>query len=422
MTKVVCCPENLLPNSLDPEVFYFTTFRPSKRVNVGHMGLDLPHAVRSSNLAPSVVAWDFATFAFAVDAADKTILRKTSSDGWTRMIDLNVSLVDPTPWTPLKGRLEQILGFLTGDFWTLTFEASNLVVPIARRPLKRNADCVCLLSGGADSLVGAIDLTVGGRSPLFVSHIARGSGDAQSQFATRLGAIDRHFKWSFSVKHNSTLEQSTRARSIVFFAFAALAASAVPANLSGNVEIVVPENGLISLNVPLGPGRIGSLSTKTTHPVYMSGIQEIWDTLHINAKLAFPYSDKTKGEMFHKCADQKLFVETVASSVSCGKYQRHGLTHCGECVPCLIRRAAFRTAQLNDTTERNYICSLLKYSQSKDVVAAANACIRFQTQGIHRFVGGALSFASDHDKAMYEGVVSKGMMELSVLLTEHGVL
>lgn len=422
MTKVVCCPENLLPNSLDPEALYFTTFSHSRRDNVGHMGLDLPHAIRGAKLAPSVAAWDFATFAFAVDAADKAILRNTSADGWTRMIDLTVSLVDPTSWRPVKDRLEQILRFLTGDFWTLTFEASNLGVPVARRPLRSSADCVCLLSGGADSLVGAIDLTAGGRIPLFVSHIARGSGDAQSQFANRLGATDRHFKWSFAVKHKGVLEQSTRARSIVFFAFAALAASAVSADLNGIIEIVVPENGFISLNVPLSPGRIGSLSTKTTHPIYMAGIQEVWDALHINAKLAFPYRDKTKGELFHECADQAIFVETVLSSVSCGKYQRHGLTHCGECVPCMIRRSAFFTAQLNDNTERGYACMLLKHSEAKDVAAAANACIRFQTQGVHRFVGGALSFAPAHDRAMYEGVVARGMEELTALLTAHGVL
>ena len=422
MTKVVCCPAQQLPAILDPDALYFTPFSPSSRANVGHMGLDLPRAIRSAHLAPSTIAWDFATFAFAVDTADKAILRDKSADGWTRMIDLTVFLVDPTPWRPVKDRLEQILRFLSGDFWTLTFETSNLGVPATKRPSKRNADCVCLLSGGADSLVGAIDLTANGRNPLFVSHIARGSGDAQSQFANILGAADRHFKWSFTSKHKGEAEQSTRARSIVFFAFAALAASSIQADQNCPVEVVVPENGFISLNVPLGPGRIGSLSTKTTHPIYMSGIQEIWNILHIGATLNFPYRNKTKGELFSECANQEQVQTLLRFSVSCGKYQRHKLTHCGECVPCMIRRAAFIRANIGDTTTKGYVRHNLKHSETKDVAAAAAACIRYQSQGLRRFVGGALSFAPEHDRAMYEGVVARGMDELNVLLSAHGVL
>jgi len=422
MTKVVCCPENLLPSSLDPQVLYFSMFSHSKRDNVGYFGLAVPRAIKSAHLAPSVAAWDFATFAFAVDAVDKAVLRDNSADGWTRMIDLTVFLINPTPWRNIKDRIEQTLRFLSGDFWTLTFETSTLDVPVSKKPLSRNADCVCLLSGGADSLVGAIDLTEKGKAPLFVSHIARGSGEAQRIFAASLGASDRHLKWSFASDHAGKTEPSTRARSLVFFAFAALGASAISTRHNNTVDIVVPENGFISLNVPLSPGRIGSLSTKTTHPIYMSGIQEIWDTLHIGATLKFPYRSKTKGELFSECTNQVQLENLLKVSVSCGKYQKHKLTHCGECVPCMIRRAAFLHANIADTTTKGYECRELRYSERNDVAAAANACIRFQTQCVRRFVGGALSFASEQDRSMYEGVVSRGMVELGALLSAHGVL
>lgn len=32
-------------------------------------------------------------------------------------------------------------------------------------------------------------------------------------------------------------------------------------------ELLVPENGLIALNVPLDETRVGSFSTRTTHPL-----------------------------------------------------------------------------------------------------------------------------------------------------------
>ncbi len=422
MTQVTCCPEHLLPNVLDPGTIYFTTFERSTRDGVGHLGLALPGAIRRARLAPSAAAWDFATVASAVDAADKAIPRKKSADGWTRMIDLDIYLVDPTPWCSITERLESLLRFLTGDFWALRFQPSGMGVPRARRPQTREADCVCLLSGGVDSLVGAIDQIAMGKAPILVSHRVRGSGAAQRRFASVLGSSTRHFQWSFTVKIPGESEKSTRARSIVFFALAVLAASGVPTAENEPVEIIVPENGFISLNIPLGPGRIGSLSSRTTHPIYMSGIQTIWNTLGINAQLSFPYRGQTKGELLMGCADQNQLAALLGESISCGKYQRHKLTHCGECVPCLIRRAAFLRAGLLDTTAKGYCRNRLQYSESQDVAAAAAAYLRFRDKGVHRFVGGALSFASHGERTLYEGVFARGMKELGQLLTSHGVI
>lgn len=228
---------------------------------------------------------------------------------------------------------------------------------------------------------------------------------------------------SFAAKSSEEVsELSTRARSIVFFAFAALAASTITSTKNRPVEVFVPENGFISLNVPLGPGRLGSLSTKTTHPVYMQGIQSLWDALGIEAKLSFPYRYKTKGDLLMECADRVRLAELIGDSTSCGKYQRHKLTHCGECVPCMVRRAAFLKAGLTDTTAKGYCCENLAFSESGDVAAAAAAFLRYQDKGERRFVGGALSFAHPDERDLYADVVARGMDELGQLLSSHGVI
>src|SRR5206468_929889 len=67
-------------------------------------------------------------------------------------------------------------------------------------------------------------------------------------------------------------ESSTRGRSFLFFALAALAASGIP----GRTTFYVPENGLISLNVPLDILRVGACSTRTTHPFYMARWQDLF--------------------------------------------------------------------------------------------------------------------------------------------------
>jgi hypothetical protein len=422
MKKVICCPAERLPKRLDPETLYLSIFSTTGSEKIGHVALNLPTAILRDKLAPSVQAWDFTIIALAVAATDKAILRSASADGWTRMIDLTVSLVDPATWNTRRSELERMLRFLTGDFWSLRFQSGGAKPPRPTESQKRDADCICLLSGGIDSLIGAIDLTIDGKKPLFVSQVVRGDREAQAKFANALGGSRRHCQWSFAVRHPGDSEISTRARSIIFFSFAALAVAGIPSNKKQPVEIVIPENGFISLNVPMGPGRIGSLSTKTTHPLYMKAVQDIWDAVGINARLVFPYRDKTKGELLRNCTDRQKLLNLIGDSVSCGKYQRHNLTHCGECIPCLVRRAAFLEAQLQDTTARGYLCTDLSQSQSKDVAAAATACLRYKEEGVRRFSGGALSFASHTERELYESVVARGMDELGELLCSHGVI
>jgi hypothetical protein len=154
----------------------------------------------------------------------------------------------------------------------------------------------------------------------------------------------------------------------------------------------------------------------------MSAIQKIWDAVGIHARLTFPYRYRTKGELLHRYADHQKLVSLIGNSTSCGKYQRHNLTHCGECIPCLVRRAAFFEAKISDTTVKGYLREDLSRSESKDVAAAAAAYLRYEDEGVRRFAGGALSFASHAERGRYEMVVARGMDELGKLLSRHGVI
>jgi hypothetical protein len=111
----------------------------------------------------------------------------------------------------------------------------------------------------------------------------------------------------------------------------------------------VPENGLIALNVPLDPLRLGSLSTRTTHPFYMARWNDLLVALGISGRVENPYWDKTKGEMVNDCANASLLRRLIPRSLSCSsptksRWQGHGIEHCGYCLPCLIRRAAIEKA------------------------------------------------------------------------------
>jgi len=425
MTRVICSPAHLLPSEILGDVDYFSLYSNPGRGDVGTIAPGWRDDLSRLGLNPSVQTWDFVSLALAVAAADLTCIRAGSADGWTRVIELDVHLHDPAPWTLQQGPLQEMLRFLTGDFWTLNLLPGGEPPPQSTAPVTYDADCVSLLSGGVDSLVGAIDLSAAGHRPVFVSQVAKGDADKQLRFARALNAENRHFQWNHRIRLTHASERSTRGRSIVFFAFAALASSAIPLQPGGRVEVFVPENGFISLNVPLMPGRFGSFSTKTTHPVLLARLQAIWDAVGISAQLVTPYSFFTKGELLANCANQALLQTLVGDSTSCGRYGYYNYTHCGRCVPCMVRRGSFIRAGIADSTPAYRFVDLRttgRRTGANDIGAAAVAYLRANAIGVNRLFGGALSFADNGSRPLYEGVVQRGIEELGVLLQQHGVI
>ncbi|MFI5397686.1 MAG: Qat anti-phage system QueC-like protein QatC [Candidatus Binatia bacterium] len=310
---------------------------------------------------PSEIGLDLLVLAAHVYAADTRISRLTESqDTWTREIRLVVPVSDPARWAAATVVLKHMLDFLTGDRWTISFRARPVgfaqMVPVrASRDVKPGFDGVALFSGGLDSLVGTIDLLEQGATPLLVSHAGEGA-TSQAQNACFDGLkqqykdrpFDRLRVWMSFPKdlvRGVAAEDTTRGRSFLFFAIGILAGM----GLGDDFALRVAENGLISLNVPLDRLRLGSLSTRTTHPFYLSLWGDLLAALEIAGRIETPYWNKTKGEMLAGCANQNLLRQLLSKSLSCsspskGRWQGRTTGHCGYCLPCLIRRAAIDRA------------------------------------------------------------------------------
>jgi 7-cyano-7-deazaguanine synthase in queuosine biosynthesis len=315
-------------------------------------------------LTPTDPAVDLAILAAVVMAADTRISRTTESqDSWTREIDLYLPVLDPDVWTAQAALIERMLRFLTGDHWRVAFRRRHsdyreLIEPALGLSFD-TFDSVCLFSGGLDSFVGAIDLLARDQSPLFVSHYGDVSTSSQKLCAERIGTVygdneTRHVRanvgFPSDLVEGSNPELTTRGRSFLFLGLGALAASALP-----SPTLYIPENGLISLNVPLDPLRLGAWSTRTTHPFYLARWQQLIDALGISATIANPYRFMTKGEMLRNCRNRTLVKRYASETISCSSFSKaryRGLSprHCGYCTPCLIRRAAIETAFGTDRT------------------------------------------------------------------------
>ena len=329
----------------------------------GHLDHGLRSALQQAHklgLVPTPAAFDLLVLATMVFAADTRIARRTEAqDSWTRKIQLSVPVASPERWANHTELLAKLLNFLTGDLWMLTFrQRPNLVSDwlAASLPLSTpHYDTVSLFSGGLDSLIGAIDQLETGQDPLLVSQ--HGDGPTSKAQGACFDYLENHysnrkfsqFKVWLRFRHGIFPgvegENTTRGRSFYFFALAAFAGS----GLVHEFIIRVPENGLISLNVPLDPLRLGSLSTRTTHPFYLKLWNELLVGLDVPGRLENPYQFCTKGEMAAECQNQQLLQEIISLSMSCAapgkaRYLGKSPEHCGYCVPCLIRRAALHTA------------------------------------------------------------------------------
>ena len=314
--------------------------------------------VASLGLRSSERAIDLVLLAALVTAGDTRVSRPINAqDGWTREVDLYVPVSAPELWNDKKQSVEALLRFLTGDRWRVFFHVrTDRTMALAIQPKRVAIDDlteVSLLSGGLDSLIGAINLLARGRYPLFVSHY----WDAETAKAQTsvLKALAKHFcgneikrvrvRLGFDRHHLDTQEREAtqRGRSFLFYALAALAASAFDRPMA----VDVPENGLIALNVPLDPLRLGALSTRTAHPHFIAGMRRLIDAVGLSVSLSNPYRHMTKGEMVSGCADGAFLRKVVSDSMSCSspakaRYRKLSPRHCGYCVPCLIRRASLK--------------------------------------------------------------------------------
>jgi len=418
--KVLCSSLTTLPASIPEGVKAFTFFERSKDPNVGGIGNGWIRQLEAAGFAPSVSTWDFVLFAFAVCAADFAVIRKDSADGWTRQIELKITLNDPTAWNHEAARLEEMLKTLTGDYWTLSFTNGGPPPPAGKRVLC-DRDCVALLSGGLDSLVGGIDAKTQGKSPIFVSQLAHEDSERQRNYAAMLGGGTWHQQWSHKIDFKGRREPSTRGRSMAFYGLAVLSASLLTVK---KPEIIVPENGFISVNPPLLPGRMASLSTRTTHPLFMQQLQEVLPLIGVDVRLVMPYQFKTKGEMLAECADQKILKQYASDTTSCGRFRTYNRTHCGRCVPCMVRKAAFlRWDPASDKTTYRFtnVASAGK-SSADDPMAVAVAVLAARRGGLDKLLGATLSFASSTERPNYRRMLESGLGELATLLTRDGLL
>ncbi|GKX44526.1 MULTISPECIES: Qat anti-phage system QueC-like protein QatC [Pectobacterium] len=405
------------------------------RDDVATIGKPVYDAIKRLGFQISDEVMDFLTISMAVTAADTFIVRDDCFDGWTRDINVSVRVINPSIWIKNKENIEKALQFLSGDVWSFDFKKGGMKPPVPFKPVNgrrlinlNGLDCISLFSGGLDSAIGVIDLLTEGKKPLLISHSYKGDKAKQEKIAEgikSIGSFSRLCTSANPIGRGMQRDITMRTRSLNFLAFSAVGADAVmKANDYSNISIYVPENGFISLNAPLTNRRIGSLSTRTTHPHFMEMIQSIFDDIGIKMNFTNPYQFETKGKMVSQCKDKNTLAQVVDSTVSCSHWKRKH-KQCGYCVPCMIRRASLLRGGIQETITyhqasyanlRNFVKN--KKDGRDDIFSLMMAIENAKKRNLKAWVlkSGKLK---EQDVSKYENVFFEGLQEVEVFLKKE---
>ena len=300
--------------------------------------------------------FDIGAFVYLVD---EMFERSQTTNYWTRSLDCLIPVNDLSVWRKNHRLLQKILGFLSGDSWRFEWVHfdSPLVQHSHRQGLPEGFDAVCLFSGGTDSLMGSLQLLDAGRKVLLVGHQSEGqTASAQTALANELRKIYKDHlcfvqcRVSKSPRRMPTYslplekENSHRIRSFLFLALG----TAIAAQC-GIMDVFMPENGFMALNVPIQKSRVGALSTRTAHPAFIIRFSALVRNIGIFAgNIKNPFITQSKTDMLRGL--NPSLRSLILRSTSCSKPSRYnnlGVRHCGYCIPCIHRRIAFMEAGID---------------------------------------------------------------------------
>ncbi len=323
------------------------------------LGLD---AVRQRLTHPlTVPCEDLLDLAAGVYLTDIAVQRGFREE-WVREIELTMPVRQVEFWQESHVLVERLIHRLTRDRFRVQFvpwaaEAASDETS-TRDPDPFEADCVCLLSGGLDSLAGAVLLLRTGRRPHFVLH---DSGNATVRRVQRnvIALLEKHWpgqgcysqvrvapdtgrRRALPYPPPELREPSRRARSFLFLALGVVAAVGHAVR-----ELYVCENGVLTAALPLTDARLGSFSTASTHPQVISLFSTVCKRAGTNVRALNPFAYQTKAQLIEDILRPVLGVTEIQRTVSCwAAGRRH--RQCGGCVPCLLRRISMLAAGLPD--------------------------------------------------------------------------
>ena len=331
---------------------------PERQVILNVTGIE-----RSTTSALLQETRDLLTVAAYVFLADGAIPRARKRDplarNWHRNLELRIPVLQPDRWNAVRAELAEVLEFATDDSWHFEFRHGGKDEQLTLDLAPGNGaspTCVSLFSGGLDSLAGALRLVDNGERPLLASHWTTNIGRSFKDGVLE-GVRAQKPGWRFP---NPTLQTvrgpgagdakdyTQRSRGVLYLGLGV--GIALQAGLD---RVIVPENGVTSLNLAQSAQSVGAMRSRTTHPKTLWLYRKLLTALGLDIRLETPFADATKADVIAE-AMTRGGEDLAHRTVSCarGMFRRPIQPHCGTCSQCVDRRFAGIAAGWDDAIER----------------------------------------------------------------------
>ncbi len=324
------------------------------------LGADALEAKALQELDP--VLLDLLEIAATVFAADGAVprggpTRPHMGADWYRRFDFEIPVRNPELWQSVEvaAALREAVETLTDDSVSFRFTpAAPDSVPQPYLDLDPTgatfeADEVVLFSGGLDSFAGALELlaTTSSRVVLVTHRSAQKAIPRQVELGQYLadqflGRV-RHVHVLARRVDQEARDSTQRSRTFLFSALGQAVAHAF-----GAQRVSFFENGIVSHNLPLSPQIVGTMATRTTHPLALRNIDRL---MQLVVPAAAPIENRfqwsTKSEVVSRIEEYGA-AKQIPLAVSCTSIREQNKlhTHCGACTQCIDRRFAILHAGL----------------------------------------------------------------------------
>ncbi len=355
------------------------------------------------------VVYDAMLVAAAVEFADRSKARRTLK--WAREIELRIPVHDPDRWNdrPVRNALLDALDFLTGDLWSITFNARIRPADQPRQGLldiPEGLIAVMPFSDGLDSRIVA-DLIAREMGNAFV-RVRLGSKTSDAESPTRRRYPFTSVPYRVRPGGRDFKESSARSRGFKFALISGLAAYLGKAG-----QVIVPESG----QGALGPALVAvgqGYEDYRSHPLFTEKMEQFLAAVFgHNVRFQFPRLWYTKGETLDKfikeCPDPNW-----AATWSCWQQTRqvsvdNKKRQCGVCAACMLRRMSVHAAGVTEPKTK-YVWENLSSTSFRKGAAPSFPETKITKKMRDYAIAGALHL--DHLAALPASQASCGRLEL----------
>lgn len=322
---------------------------------------DISLCINGLSTLPSISA-DLLDLAVVIHVVDRLVHRQKDVPH-SFQIELPIRNPDVFLSNDIATKLTNLLEWYTGDCWYFNFEKRK----VSGRPVEMQSCLpwtelpqqqieIALWSGGLDSLSGLYNRLLGNQDTY---HVLIGTG-ANNQvimsqqevanaikkvFPDRISLNKIPYSWFGTPTTQKNFDQ--RSRGLVFMLIGAACA-----HHYGQKTLFIYENGIGAINLPYSKAQSGLDQAKSVHPLSLLYLGK-FVSLVLGSKFRFsnPFEFFTKSQMCKSLVKNNA-SDLIALTSSCDRPRRlpQGITQCGACSSCLLRRQAITDLGIVDPT------------------------------------------------------------------------